>query len=142
MCVDHAADLRKLAIEQSVRIQVARRTQPAFDDLAVKIGNDQVGGCHRGVIDAAGLDHHQWFEAGAINAADVAEGVRSQAAASDFAVGLKDLFAQGVKKHGDSFARPAWKAFTGSVYQPLAANQLSTLIRDHENASRSERDQS
>ena len=42
--VDDAADLGKLAVEQGVRIQIAGGAQGAFDDLAVEIGDDQVGG--------------------------------------------------------------------------------------------------
>ena len=63
MGVDYPANLRKLAVEQCVRIQVARWTQSAFHDLAIEIGDDQIGRREAGVIDAAGLDYHQRFGA-------------------------------------------------------------------------------
>jgi hypothetical protein len=42
--VDDAADLRKFAVEQRVRIEIARRAQRALDDVAIEIGDDKVGG--------------------------------------------------------------------------------------------------
>ena len=97
--VDDAADLRKLAVEQGVRVQVARRAQGAFDDFAVQVGDDQVGGGERGVIDSAGLDDHQRLSAAAVDAAGVAEGVRRQAAAGDLPVGVEHLFTKRGEQH-------------------------------------------
>jgi hypothetical protein len=54
--VDDAADLRKLAIEQKVRIQVAGGIEVAFYDGAVKPGEDEIGGGQCRVVYAAGLD--------------------------------------------------------------------------------------
>ena len=49
--------------------------------------------------------------AGAVDAAGVAEGVGSEAAAGDLLVGVEDLFAEGFEQHGGfPFARR--KAFT------------------------------
>ena len=42
--VDDAADLREFAVEQGVGVEIARGAQVAFDNLAVEIGDDQVGG--------------------------------------------------------------------------------------------------
>lgn len=72
----------------------------AFDDLAIEVGDDQVGGRHGGVIHTAGLDDDQWLGAGAVDAARVAEGVRREAAACDLAVGVENLFAELREEHG------------------------------------------
>ena len=59
--------------------------------MAVEVGNDQIGGGERGVVDAAGLDDDERLGAGAVDAAGVAEGVGSEAAAGNFAVGVREL---------------------------------------------------
>src|ERR1019366_1756368 len=99
MRMDDAADLWKLAIEKGVGVQVAGRTQFAFDNFAVQIGDDQVGGRHGGVIDAAWLDDDQRTGAGSVDTADVAKGVWGQSAASDFAVGEENFFAKRFELH-------------------------------------------
>ena len=84
----------KFAVEQGVGIEVAGGAQGAFDDFAVEVGDDQVGGSESCVIDAAGLDDDERLGARAVDAAGVAEGVRSEAAAGDLLVGVEDLFAE------------------------------------------------
>ena len=42
--VDDAADLGELAVEEGVGVEVAGGAQRAFDDFAVEVGDDQVGG--------------------------------------------------------------------------------------------------
>ena len=94
--VDDAADLRKFAVKQGMGVEIARRAQVAFDDLAVEIGDDQIGGSEGGVIDAAGLDDHERsgpVDTCTTDAAGVAEGVRGEAAAGDFLIGFKNLLA-------------------------------------------------
>ena len=59
MRVDDATDLREFAVKQGVGIEIARRAQAAFDDVAFEIGNDQVRGGEGRVVDAAGLDDHK-----------------------------------------------------------------------------------
>ena len=81
-------------------IEIARRAQGAFDDFAVKIGDDEVCGGELGVFNAAGLDHDQGFGAGAVDSAGVAEGVGSEAAAGDLLVGIEDFLAEMSKQHG------------------------------------------
>jgi hypothetical protein len=98
-----------------VGIEIARGAQLALDDVAVEIGDDQVGGGQGGVIDAAGLDDDKRPPASAggirtgniraMNAAGVAEGVGREAAAGDFPVGEEDLFAEGFEQHGVSVNR-------------------------------------
>src|SRR5580700_11987362 len=95
MSVNDAADLREFAIEKGVRVEIARWTQRAFDDVAVEIGDDEVGGSHGGVVDAAGLDDDEGLRAGAVDTAGVAEGVGRETAAGDLLVGVEDLFAKG-----------------------------------------------
>ena len=56
MGVDDAADLGKFAIEQGVGVEIAGGAQRAFDDFAVEVGDDEIGGLEGGVVDAAGLD--------------------------------------------------------------------------------------
>ena len=53
-----------------------------------------------GIIHPAGFNDHQRLGTGAINAADVSEGVGSQPAAGNFLIRMKDLFAEGGKQHG------------------------------------------
>ena len=84
----------KFAVEQRVRVEIARWAQRAFDDFAIEIGDHQVGGRQRGVIHAAGLDDDERLRARAVDSAGVAEGVRRKAAAGDLLVGMKDLFAK------------------------------------------------
>ena len=69
-------------------------------DFSVEIGDDQVGGFQAGVVHAAGLDDHQRLLTGAVDAAGVAKGVRSEAAAGNFLVGVEDFFAQRFEQHG------------------------------------------
>lgn len=103
MGVDDAADLGKFTIEKQVGVEVAGGVQSALDDGAVERGEDQVVHGHGGVGHAAGLDGDERAgatHAGAVDAADVAESVEGEAAAGDFLVGVKDLFAKGREEHG------------------------------------------
>src|SRR5271157_2276749 len=54
--VDDTPDLEELAVKQGVCIEVAGGAEGAFDDCAVEIGDDKIGGSQRGVVHAAGLD--------------------------------------------------------------------------------------
>ena len=54
--VDDAADLREGAVEESMCIEIAGRAQGAFDDFAVDVRNDQIGGGERCVVDTTWLD--------------------------------------------------------------------------------------
>jgi hypothetical protein len=92
--MDDAADLREFAIEEGVGIEVAGGAEGAFDDFAIKVGDDEVGGGKGGVVDAAGLDDDEGLGTGAVDAAGIAEGVGCEAAAGDFLVGLEDLLAE------------------------------------------------
>ena len=71
--------------------------------MAVEVGDNQIGGGERGVVDAAGLDDDERLGAGAVDAAGVAEGVGSEAAAGNFAVGVEDFFAERGEEHGVQF---------------------------------------
>ena len=51
-----AADLREGAVEESMCIEIAGRAQGAFDDFAVDVRNDQIGGGERCVVDTTWLD--------------------------------------------------------------------------------------
>ena len=50
--VNDASDFGKLPVEQSMRIEIARRDQRTLDDLAIEIGDDKVSGGQGGVIDS------------------------------------------------------------------------------------------
>jgi hypothetical protein len=102
--VNDAADLGELAVEQSVGVEIAGRVERAFDNFAVEIGDDQIGGGERGVIDAAGLDDDEGFRAGSVDSTCVAKGVGRQAATSDFLVGMEDLFAERLEQHDFSLS--------------------------------------
>ena len=100
--MNDAADLRKLAVKQRVRIEIARWAQRALDDFAIEIGDDEVGSGQSGVIHAAGLDDHQRLGAAAVDTAGVPESVRRKAAAGDLLVGAENLFAKRFEQHGSS----------------------------------------
>ena len=100
MGVNDSADLRELAIEKGVGVEVTGWTQRTFDDFSVEAGDDHVSGGKRGVVDAAGLDDDEGFDAGAVDAAGVAEGVWGEAAAGDLLVGAEDLLAKRGEQHG------------------------------------------
>lgn len=102
MRVHDRADSRELAVEEQMRGEVRRRAEIAFDDFAVEIGDDHVLGLHGLVREAAGLDGDE--ASLAVDAADVAESVKNEAAADQFEVGLKDLGAE-IVKHG---VLPLW----------------------------------
>src|ERR1700739_3187297 len=91
--VGGAADLGEFAIEQGVGVEIAGGAEMSFNDFALEIGDDQVGGGEGSVSDAAGLDDNERLCAGAVDAAGIAEGVRGEAAAGDFLIGLKNLLA-------------------------------------------------
>jgi hypothetical protein len=102
--VNDAADLGKLAVEQGVGVEVAGGIQGAFDDLAVEIGDDEIGRLEGGVIDTAGLDDDEGLPPGPVkthsfHAAGVSKGVGRQAAAGYLLVGVKDLFAERFEQH-------------------------------------------
>ena len=96
--VDDGADLGELAIEQGVGVEIGGGAEIAFEDFAVEVGDDHVAGAEVIIGDAGGLDHNQSLLA--INAGGVAEGVEDEAAADELEVGVKDLFAKGLKEHG------------------------------------------
>lgn len=97
--MDDAPNFGELAVKQRVRIEIARRAQRAFDNLSLEIGDDKVSGGQGGVIDSAGLDHHEGLGSGPVDTADVSKGVRREAAASDLLIGAKDLLAKRFKQH-------------------------------------------
>ena len=97
--VDDAADLAKLAVEQGMGFEVAGGPQASLDNVALQVRNDEVGWPKLRVVNAGWLDYHQRLSAGAVNSrpidsAGVAEGMRREAAAGDFLVGVKDFFAE------------------------------------------------
>ena len=53
----------------------------AFDDFAVQVGDDQIGGGEGGVVNSAGLDDDEWLRSRAIDTAGIAKGMRGKAAA-------------------------------------------------------------
>ena len=57
--VDDTADLGELAVEQGMGVEVAGGAEGAFYDVAIEIGDDQVGRGHGRVVDAAWLDDDQ-----------------------------------------------------------------------------------
>jgi hypothetical protein len=99
--VDDAANGGEFAIEEGVGVEIARWAQVAFDDFSIEIGDDHVRGGERAVVDATGLDDTERLGTGSVDSAGVAEGVRSEAAAGDFKVGVEDLFAKRFEEHGD-----------------------------------------
>src|ERR1017187_3414683 len=72
----------------------------AFNNLPIEACDDQVGRGERVVVDPAWLNHHKRLCAAPVDSAGVAKGVGSKPAAGDFAVGMKDFFAEGGQKHG------------------------------------------
>ena len=74
-------------------VEVAGGSQVTFDDLPIEIGDDQVVEGEGGIIDSTGLDDNQRLGAGAIDAAGIAESVRSEAATGYFLIGAKNLLA-------------------------------------------------
>ena len=93
MGVDDAADLGEFAVEQGMGIEIAGGAQAAFDDGAVEIGDDEVGGGEGSVVDATGLDDDQGPFAAAVDTAGIAEGVGRETATGDFLVGFENLLA-------------------------------------------------
>ena len=101
MGVDDAADGGEFAIEKQMGGEVAGGAEYAFDYFAVEIGDDEVFRAEGGVVDAAGLDDDKGIGTGAVYAAGVAPGVRGEAAAGDFLIGMEDFSAEGFE-HGGS----------------------------------------
>ena len=89
MGVHHAADGGKSLVEHEVCGGVGGRAQGAFDDVAVEVDDDHVGGLHAVVGHAAGLDDHK--AAPAVDGAHVAPGEYHQAVLHQVEVGLADL---------------------------------------------------
>jgi hypothetical protein len=97
--VDDAAQLRKFAVKQGMGVEIAGGAQMAFDDFAVEIGDDQIGGNEGCVIDAAGFDDDKRLSPGSVNtlttyAAGIAEGVWGEAAPGDFLIGFENLLTE------------------------------------------------
>ena len=122
--VNHAANLRKLPVEQQMGVQIARRIERAFDNRAVKTGNHEVSGLQRVVGDAAWFDGHQRLRTAAINAADVAKGVQRQAPAGDFLVGVQDLFAKFGQEHG----RSSWNSVVKKGVAPVCYQEAPICL--------------
>ena len=99
MGMDDAANLGEFTVKQEVSFEIAGGVEFAFDDGAVEGGEDQVGGGHRGVGNAAGFDQHQWFGSRSVDAADVAEGVEGETAQGNFLIGPKHLGAKFWEMH-------------------------------------------
>jgi hypothetical protein len=93
MRMDDAAELGKFAVEQGMGVEIAGGAEAAFDDGAVEIGDDEVGGGEGGVVDATGLDDDEGPVAAAVDTAGIAEGVGREAAAGNFLVGFENLLA-------------------------------------------------
>ena len=109
MGVDYATDLGKFAIEEQMGVEVAGGVEGAFDNDAVEGGDDEIFGGHGGVGDAAGFYGDERLGAGAVNAADVAEGVEGETAACDFLIGMEDLEAEIGEEHRKPFpGRMPW----------------------------------
>ena len=87
MCMRDAADGRESAIERGVRRKIGRRTQVAFDNFAVKIGDDHVLRLHAVIRNAAGLDDDQTFRAR--NAAGIAESGEHEVATDQVQIGFE-----------------------------------------------------
>src|ERR1700722_17055793 len=82
--VHYAADAAEGFVQLEVRLQIARRPEQAFDDVALKIGDDHVLRLHNVVVHAARLDDHETFLA--VDAAGIAKGVEHQTAAHKFKI--------------------------------------------------------
>jgi hypothetical protein len=91
--VNDAADLGEFAVKQGMGVEIAGGAERAFDNLALEIGDDQVGGCEGGVINATGLDDDERLRTRAIHTAGIAKGVRGETAAGDFLIGAENLVA-------------------------------------------------
>jgi hypothetical protein len=91
--VDDAAYLREFPVKQGMGVEIAGGTKGAFNNFAVEIRNDEVGWGERAVVNSAGLDDDEGLSAGAIDPAGIAEGMRGEAAAGDFLVGVENLVA-------------------------------------------------
>jgi len=65
-----------------------------FDNLAVEVGDNEVGGGEGCVVDSAGFDDDEGLRTGAVDSAGIAEGVGGEAAAGDLEVCMEDLFAE------------------------------------------------
>ena len=87
--MDDSADGGKFAIEMQVCGEIGRWAQGTFDDFSVEVGDDEVGGLHRLVRHAAGLDGDQ--AGGTVDSTSVAEGIEDEAAADDFEICFKDF---------------------------------------------------
>ena len=86
MGVGDAADTGKAAVEFEMRRVVGGRAQVAVDNVAIEVGDNDVGSGEIFVGDAAGFDGYQSLLA--INSAGVAEGVKDKAAPNQFEVRL------------------------------------------------------
>ena len=88
--VGDAADLGEGLVELDVRRRVRGRVEPALDDVALEVDEDDVVGLERVVGDAARLDGHD--APAPVDAADVAERQDDQPGLGQLEVGLEDGF--------------------------------------------------
>jgi len=95
--VAHPSNLGERLIKNDVRGQVRGGPQNAFDNFAVEVGHDQVGGFHSLIGDAAWFDDDQ--RVFARNATGIAESEEDKAASNQFEVSFEDLFPQTRKEH-------------------------------------------
>jgi hypothetical protein len=94
--VDDAAGAEG-AVDLQMRRQIGRRAEAAFDDAAVQVRDHHLFGRQLFKWDAARLDDDQALLEP--QAARVAEGVKHEAAANEFAVGLENLASQFIQSH-------------------------------------------
>jgi hypothetical protein len=99
MRVHHAPDLRKRLVEVKVRVEVGGGAQLAPYDLSLEIRDHQIVGLHALIGNAARLDGDEVVLPA--DAADIAEGVKHQAAAHHFQIGFQNLLAQ-LLQHQDA----------------------------------------
>ena len=104
MRVRYSTDAGEMFVQFQMRRQVRGGAQVAVDDFACEVGDDHVRWRQLLIGNAARLDGNQPF--GAIDPADIAEGVEHKTAANQFQVRFQDLFAQCLQQHWGKMKDP------------------------------------
>jgi hypothetical protein len=92
--MDHSSDGGEGAVKCDVGSEVGRGLEFAFDDFAVEVSDDHVGGSHPVIGDSTRLDDAEALVAR--DCAGVAERVDHQAAADELQIGFEHFVAEGV----------------------------------------------
>jgi hypothetical protein len=95
--MDHAAYLRKVAVQLQVRVKIRRGLQLAFQNFSVQVAKNHILWCQLFVCNTAGLDGNN---AGLpVDATGIAESIKNQPAPDYLEVGFENLGLQTREVH-------------------------------------------